>query len=141
MVQHLVKQWEENKHNLKEYFKTTKQSEYWSYESIVKKIFELCLLEADNYSGFDIDKMTVIDDGDYQGTKIFIIPKDTYQPSEYEYVVTNVDYGSCSVCDTLEGICDNKDGLPNDKQVEEYMTLALHIVQKLKWLEEESNFV
>jgi len=41
MITELVKQWEENKHNLEEYFKTTKQDEYYSYETIVKKVFEI----------------------------------------------------------------------------------------------------
>ena len=41
MIQGLVKQWEENKHKIEEYFKTTKQEEYQSYETIVRKIFEI----------------------------------------------------------------------------------------------------
>jgi hypothetical protein len=137
MVQELVIQWEENKWKLEDYFKKTKQSEYSSsYKQIVTKVFELCLLKADDYSEFDLSKMTVIDDGDYQGTQIFIIPKDTYQPSVGDYVMTNTYYGSCSGCDTLQRICsyEYEDDLPTDKQVKEYMTLALHLVQKLKWL-------
>lgn len=135
MIQELITQWEENKHKLEEYFRTTKQVEYRTYEQIVRKIFELCLLKADEYdNGFDISKMTIIDDGDYQGTKIFIIPKDTYQPSVGDYVVTNTYYGSCSGCDTLQSISDYDYDLPTEGQVKEYMTLALHLVQKLKWL-------
>jgi hypothetical protein len=138
MIQELVKQWEENKHKLEEYFKITKQEEYSSsYKQIVTKVFELCLPKADDYSGFDLSKMTVIDDGDYQGTQIFIIPKDTYQPSVGDYVMTNTYYGSCSGCDTLQGICSYEDDLPTEEQVKEYMTLALHLVQKLKWLGED----
>lgn len=137
MIQELVKQWEENKHKLAEYFKTTKQEEYSSYKQIVTKVFEICLPKADDYSGFDLSKMTVIDDGNYQGTQIFIIPKDTYQPSVGEYVMTNTYYGSCSACDALEAIHKYKYDLPTDKQVKMYMTLALHLVQKLKWLGED----
>ena len=136
MIQELVKQWEENKHELENYFRTTRQEEYASsYKQILKKIFELCLLKADNYTNFDLDRMTVIDDGDYQGTQIFIIPKNTYQPSVEDYVMTNTYYGSCSGCDTLQAICDYENGLPTDDQVKDYMTLALHLVQKLKWLD------
>ena len=135
MIQELILQWEENKHKLEEYFRTTKQGEYSNYEQIVRKLFELCLTKADEYdNGFDISKMTVIDDGDYQGTKIFIIPKDTYQPSVGDYVVTNTYYGSCSGCDTLQSISNYDYDLPTEGQVKEYMTLALHLVQKLKWL-------
>lgn len=130
----LVKQWEENKHKLEEYFKTTKQDEYDSYETIVKKIFELCLPEADNYSGWNLDRITVIDDGHYQGTQIFIIPKNVYQPSIEDYVITDTYYGSCSGCDTLQSINGYGYDLPDDNQVKEYMTLSLHLVQKLKRL-------
>jgi hypothetical protein len=134
MITELVKQWEENKHKIEEYFKTTKQNEYDSYEAIVKKVFEICLPKASDYSGWDLDKMTVIDDGDYQGTQIFIIPTDTYQPSVEDYVMTDTYYGSCSGCDTLQAISNWDYDLPTDEQVEEYMTLALHLVQKIKRL-------
>ena len=137
MIKELVLQWEQNKHILEEYFKTTKQSEYSNYKSIVSKLFELCLTQADNYSGFDIEKITVIDDGDYQGTQIFLIPKDTYQPSLSDYVYTHTYYGSCSGCDTLQGISCYSSEIPNEEQVQEYMTLALHLVQKMKWLGKE----
>ena len=134
MITELVKQWEENKHKLEEYFKTTKQDEYDSYETIVKKVFEICIPEATDYSGWALDKMTVIDDGDYEGTQIFIIPTDTYQPSVEDYVMTDTYYGSCSGCDTLQAISGYDYDLPTDEQVKEYMTLALHLVQKLKRL-------
>lgn len=134
MITGLVKQWEENKHKLEEYFKTTKQEEYDNYEAIVKKVFEICLPKATDYSGWDLDSMTVIDDGDYQGTQIFIIPTDTYQPSVDDYVITDTYYGSCSGCDTLQAISEYDYELPTNEQVKDYMTLALHLVQKLKRL-------
>jgi len=134
MIQGLVKQWEENKHILKEYFKNTSQTEYDSYEVIVKKVFELCVPNAYNRVGWRLDKMTVIDDGDYQGTQIFIIPADTYQPEVEDYVMTDTYYGSCSGCDTLQRICDYEYGLPTEDQVVQYMTLALHLVQKIRRL-------
>jgi hypothetical protein len=58
--------------------------------------------------------MTVIDDGDYQGTQIFIIPTDTYQPSVKDYVMTDTYYGSCSGCDTLQAISGYDYALPTD---------------------------
>ena len=134
MITELVKQWEENKHKLEEYFKTTKQDEYDSYENIVKKVFELCIPETTTYGGWALDKMTVIDDGNYQGAQIFIIPADIYEPSVEDYVMTYTYYGSCSGCDTLQAISNYDYDLPTDEQVKEYMTLALHLVQKLKRL-------
>lgn len=137
MVKEFVKQWDENKHKLEEYFKNTPMEEYRDYEDIVVKIFELCITsttKAYDHGGFNLDNMTVIDDGHYQGTQIYIIPIDTYQPSVSDYVMTHNYYGSCSGCDTLQSIHEYEDGLPSDEQIKEYMSLALHLVQKLKWL-------
>ena len=134
MVKEMISQWEENKHKLEEYFRTTTQDNYSEYKDIVKKIFELCLLKSDNDYGFNIESMTVTDDGDWQGTQIFIIPKDCYQPEAEDYIVTDTYYGSCSGCDTLQGINYYEDSLPSEEQIKKYMTLALHLVQKLKWL-------
>jgi hypothetical protein len=134
MIPEIIKQWEDNKHLLEEYFRTTPQSEYSSYYKIVTKLFELVITDYDEYSTFDISRMTVINDGDYQGTLIFIIPNDNYQPSVRDYVMTDTYYGSCSGCDTLQAISSYDDDLPNDEQVRDYMMLALHLVQKIKRL-------
>lgn len=78
----------------------------------------------------DYDNIHVIDDGDYQGTLLFVIPEKCYQPFDYWYV--RISYGSCSVCDTLQGIIENEDF----KQVaDDLFTLALHIAQGLKRME------
>jgi hypothetical protein len=125
MIQEIINQWEANKHKLCHYFTKNHPG---SYEEIVKKIFELVIV------GYDAKKITKIDDGDYQGTQIFLIPKDTYQPDISNYIFTHTYYGSCSGCDTLksiQGFQDN-DNPPNQEEVQKYMTLALHLVQKLK---------
>lgn len=135
MITEIIQKWEENKSKLEEYFKTTKQEQYGDYKTIVQKIFELVInTNGDSDDNFAIAKMTVIDDGDWQGTQIFIVPKDTYQPDVDEYLVTDTYYGSCSGCDTLQGIASYEDELPSESQVKEYMTLALHLVQKMHWL-------
>ena len=51
MLQDVIKQWEENKHKLEDYFRTTKQDEYDEYEKIVKKIVEI--ISTDGYNGCD----------------------------------------------------------------------------------------
>ena len=133
MIQEIIKKWEENKYKLEEYFSTTKQEKFASYEAIVQQIFELVInSDEDSYERFNVNKMTVIDDGNYQGTQIFIIPKDTYQPNIDDYLITHTYYGSCSGCDVIEGIRNYSSGLPTEQQVKEYMILALHLVQKMK---------
>ena len=83
--------------------------------------------------------MTVIDNGDYQGTQIFLIPLDVYQLDVNQYVYTNTYYGSCSGCDTLHAIFWRYDETPNEKQIIDLMQLALHLLQKCKMLEEENQ--
>jgi len=139
MEKELVKQWEENKHKLENYFRTTDQIEYCDYKDIVSQLFKLCIPKSKYDQCWDLEKMTVIDDGDYQGTEIFIIPIKTYQPDIYDYIVTHTYYGSCSGCDTLEGISNYNYGLPNEEQVREYMYLALNLLQKAHWLGTEED--
>jgi len=133
MRKEIIEQWDKNKSKLEEYFEATKQEEYCeSYLSILKKVFELVLTDEE----WQLDKITVVDDGYYQGTQLFIIPKQTYQPSEDEYLFTAVSYGSCSGCDTLQAISQYGYDLPTKSQVAEYMTLSLHLIQKMKKFED-----
>lgn len=134
MIPEIIKQWEENKHKLEEYFRTTVQSKYSNYSDIVKRVFELVINDDDD-NVYDYEKLRVLDDGDYQGTQIFIAVKNCYQPSTNDYLVTHNSYGSCSGCDTLQAIHDyNNDVVPDEEQIKDYMTLALHLVQRMKKL-------
>jgi hypothetical protein len=141
MIKEIVQKWEENKAELEEYFRTTKQEEYDTYEKIVRKIFDIVINTSDSvWENFYADKMTVIDDGDYQGTQLFIIPKRVYQPCVEDYLMTDTDYGSCAGCDTLQSIAGyNYDKLPSSSQVRDYMTLSLHLIQKMRWLVEPNT--
>lgn len=98
------------------------------YIDVVRRV--IALFDDGRYGSPSVDRIHEINDGDYQGTLVFIIADGGYQPSDYWYVM--VDYGSCSGCDTLQGIRCYTDAAPDKEQVKEYMTLALHIVQGLK---------
>jgi hypothetical protein len=74
-----------------------------------------------------------IDDGDYQGTLLYVIPKIGYQPSIYWYI--KIGYGSCSACDELHHIRNYSSDKPTAAQIHDYMTLALRIVQGLKLMD------
>ena len=149
MIKEFAEAWNQNKGSLENYFRNTEQSKYDNYLSILKKIIELVinpyLIDCDNfrlYDGLNAEKITEIDNGNYQGTKLYIIPLDTYQPSIDNYLLTYVEYGSCSACDTLQKIQmetfysnEYEYGTkPNKQQVEDYMKLALNLVQRLKFL-------
>lgn len=134
MIKEFVEAWDERKDALRNYLKNHKQSEYDSYSELVKLLFDIVINYSYENEKWDTGKIHVIDDGDYQGYELFIIPNSTYQPSPYEYVITYQYYGSCSGCDTLLGISKYQECFPTDEQLDEYMTLMLHLLQRCKYL-------
>lgn len=136
MITSLVEQWDKNKHNLESYLE---QNHPKSYNELVCILVEYVLTEPLR-SGQSIDpnRIHMIDDGSYQGTEIYLLGLYCYQPTEIDYLWFSNSYGSCSGCDTLMAIrsYEYEDVPPTTKQVSEYMTLALHIVQRIKWLDE-----
>lgn len=147
MIKEFISAWDENKNKLEEYFRVTSQKEYTTYNDILKAIITKVInpyikdkfdIHYPLNEGLDINKIHIIDDGHYQGTLIFIVPCKVYQPDTSAYIVFSVDYGSCSGCDTLQHIqyLGNESGLPTDRQLLDYMTLALHMVQKAFYLKQ-----
>ena len=128
MIEAFTRAWFANLHTMREKF-TAKHPD--DYKDIVRAVVEMLADASDEYDKPDPERIHEIDDGDYQGTLAYVIGGSGYQPSRYWYV--KVSYGSCSGCDTLQAICDYTNGEPpNDGQVRDYMTLALHIVQGLR---------
>lgn len=92
------------------------------YMDIVRAVVE-------NLEGLDPNRIHEIDDGDYQGTLVYVIAEESYQP--HEYVTARVWYGSCSGCDTLEAIRMYGDDAPTPEQLDDYMKLARDIVSSM----------
>ena len=128
MIEEFVKKWETGKSEIEKAFK---DSHPRNYKDIVKAVVEV-LGGGSDYEAYSRCLCQIQDDGDYQGTLLFIIAAKGYQPNNYWAV--KVYYGSCSGCDTLEAIRSYEDDPPTPEQVKDYMTLALHIVQGLKSL-------
>ena len=145
MIRTFIDAWNTYKGELEEYLKITPQDQYDDYKLLVKLLFDRCInpyLNDINETKFvtNIDSIDEIDNGDYQGCFIFILHKDTYQPSVYEHVYTHNYYGSCSGCDTLQGIRDYPyDSLPNEDQIHDYMLLLLNILQQCNYFIEHDN--
>jgi hypothetical protein len=88
----------------------------------------------------DPKRIHVIDDGHYQGTRLFIIGTEGYQPDSYWSIYVN--YGSCSGCDTFEAIevrgvdtdysTDPWTETVSDRAVQDFWTLMLHMVQSME---------
>jgi hypothetical protein len=124
MIQPLVDRFMANKLTIESTFRA-KHPE--NYAEIVKTVVSAV---TDDDSELDPDRIHELNDGDYQGTLVYVIGAKGYHPYDYWYV--KVIYGSCSVCDTLESIRSYSYELPSDEQVADYMTLALHIVQSIR---------
>lgn len=131
MIQALVDAFMARREELRASFAAKHPADYGEIVKAVVRIYP----GAGEHDRPDPERIHVIDDGDYQGTLLYVIASGGYQPDEYWYV--KVGYGSCSGCDTLQGIRDFTHGPPSAEQVEEYLTLALHIVQGFKKMGDE----
>ena len=136
MEQVFVDRFMKNKDQIREEFRTNPPEDYLVIVAVV--VDSIGEDDEDSYDGFNLDpdRIHQIDDGDYQGTLVFVIGEKGYQPSHYWGLT--ISYGSCSGCDTLESIRDSsewddeKDELVTtvtEENLNDYMSLALHVVQ------------
>lgn len=134
MEKEIIERWERGKEHLRKWFKEHKQEEYSTYKLVVKALIAQCLnYKTEQWNRFSKD-IDVVDHGECRGTQIFLLHLDTYSPSEECYYVFSNFYGSCCSCDTLLSISEYSPELPTDKQIEGYMKLCLHMVQRMKCL-------
>lgn len=131
MIPSIINNWEERKHIIASWFD---QTEHLYYEDIVKKLTEVVLqdIQAGERGKKSYKKVMVIDHGHYQGDMGFLIVPDEYQPSICDYIITNQYYGSCNGCDLLLSITDRCGD--KEKRTKDLMTLALHLVQRMKFI-------
>lgn len=108
------------------------------YDELVRRVVKL-VAEPDSHGQPDAERITVIDHGNYQGTRLYIIAENGYQPSTYWSIFVN--YGSCSGCDTFEAIREYSDEPPTLKKATEYWTMMLHMVQSMRQLNDGENDV
>ena len=134
MIEEFREHWEDGKSEIREKYEESHPS---SYTEIVADVVTAIAKRVD-YFPPNPEKIYQIDDGDYQGTLVFVIPEDRYQPRDYYYV--RVAYGSCSGCDTLLSIrrSFHDEEAPDEDQTDAYMRLALHVFQSLKKMDPES---
>ena len=138
MIQEFVKAWDANKSLLEEYIGKQDQADF-DYALLLKWLIDI-VINPYIEGKLDSDKIHVIDDGDYQGCQLFIVPSAIYQPAPQNYMWTYQDYGSCSGCDLLESIREYDGGFPTEKQVKKYMMLELHLLQRCRWMMDEDTY-
>lgn len=131
MLKYCLRKWDENKKKLEEELLKDPLLNNCEYKHIVEKVVEI-ILNTNEECLWDSEGITEIDDGDYQGTLLFLIPRKTYQPLEYEYLMTYVGYGSCSGCDTLQAIQEDYGENPiSEDQLKDYMALCKDIITNM----------
>ena len=103
MLKYCVQQWDKNKDKLRSAIQQDKNLQDCEYGYLVKLVVNHIFNGNDDEMAlrWDANSITEVDNGSYQGTILWMIPLDTYQPDEGDYLLTFVNYGSCSGCDTL----------------------------------------
>ena len=128
MITEFVKCFMDKKRILEQRFARKHPEDYLEIVRGVVSLFDMD--EGDEADTPDPNRIYEIDDGECQGTLVFVIGDKSYHPHNYWYV--KIGYGSCSGCDTLIGIRGYSNKKPTQEEVGEYMILALHIVQAFK---------
>lgn len=135
MLKYCKEKWDRNKGRLKAAMESNKSLTDLRYDDFVRMIVEHILNPgSDSWELWDEENITEIDNGDYQGTLLYLIPMKTYQPSEYEYLMTHARYGSCSGCDALEAIRSMHyydEQTPTADQIKCYMSLCKDLVTSM----------
>ena len=131
MLRFCLEKWEQNKDLLKQ--KLTDMTSYddLEYLDLVRLVVEHVLNANTDETDtrYDAKNITEIDNGNYQGSLLYIIHEETYQPSPWEYIITYVSYGSCNGCDTLMRI---KESAPSkDAQADGLMDLCRDLVTEI----------
>ena len=137
MIKYCIEKWDKNKDLLRSALNNNKllnhvlnrndddPLEYLEYKDLVKLTVMFILNDKNEWNE---NKIKEIDDGDYQGTLLYLIPEDTYQPNSSEYLMTFVEYGSCSACDTLQTIQCYLDIRSRDKSIDDLMNLCKDLI-------------
>ena len=137
MIKYCIEKWDKNKDLLRSALDNNKllnhvlnkndddHLEYLEYKDLIRLTVMFILNDENEW---DANKITEIDDGDYQGTLLYLIPEDTYQPNSSEYLMTFVEYGSCSGCDALQGIQCFLGVRSRNKSIDDLMNLCKDLI-------------
>lgn len=131
MMKYCLDRWNRNERILEDSIKKSATLNSCEYVDLVKLVVDVILNDDGEARRWDSENITVVDNGDYQGTQLFLIPAKCYQPSEYEYLMTYVGYGSCSGCDTLQSIQCWEDKPLTLGQVKDFMALCKDLLTNM----------
>lgn len=129
MLKIIKEQWDKNRDLLRAALDEGEEFNECNYKDLVNLSFEKIFNTGINRNRLlDLKRITEIDDGGYQGTLLYVIPFNTYNPREGDYLMTYVDYGSCSGCDTLQAIQKGYHEKLTEAQVRDFMALCKDIL-------------
>jgi len=127
MLKILLERWNENEKELRKTLESMESFSRWKYKRLVRLTFDVIYNNCGDDAEYELDTsaITEIDDGQEKGTLLYLIPFDTAKPTEYEYLMTHIAYGSCDSCDVLEGALIEED---RDRQVDLLMKICRMII-------------
>ena len=130
MIQPFIDRFIAQEHAMKERLASL---EHPDYADLFKLTIEAIAWDDDydDHDSPDPTRIHEIDDGDCQGTLLFVVAARDYQPCNYWY--TFISYGSCSGCDVLQDVLEeNEQGSP--ERAAQLWTLCLHMVQGMRYM-------
>lgn len=130
MIDKFVRVFMDHKDDLEQEIQITQEEGLtYSYGQLVTRLVNLLHDNAnwDDGPWPDPERITIIGDGDWAGARVYIIGQTGYQPRTYWAL--SVEYGSCSLCDTIQSIWDTPD---KDLRTKDYVQLMLHMIQNIK---------
>ena len=131
MLKYCYEKWNKNQGKLEEALRKTDLSHVGYKDLLILTIENI--FNDDEYSVYDWDteEITEIDNGSYSGTLLYLIPMDSCEPAEYDYLMTYIGYGSCSCCDLLQSIQPDCDDEPNDDDIKNFMSLCKDLITNM----------
>jgi hypothetical protein len=129
MIKYCLEKWDKNKQALEKALTCDKELMTCDYKHLVELVVKHILNDSQKVGDWNLENIVEIDNGNYQGTLLYVFHGCDYQPAEYDYLMTYVEYGSCSSCDILQRIqCFNDD---IKVHIKDFMTLCRDIVSHI----------
>lgn len=103
MIKIMKDLWDKNSNALRDKLSSWSELNTCTYIDLVRLTFDTIYNDGSQKVNLDLEDKHIheIDDGDYQGTLLYVIPFCGYQPDAENYIMTFIYYGSCSGCDSL----------------------------------------
>lgn len=128
VLKYCVNKWFENREKLEYAIRQDENIKACDYRYLLQLVVVNILnFGANEENQFDETKITIADNGEYSGTQLFLIPRKTYTLRASDYLLTYVEYGSCTICDALEKVqysLYSQDGAVTDAQLADFMLIC-----------------